>query len=192
MSGAAVWLWLQAPDLRSVSWWLPHGPLRDAAWWAVVIANLALLGYIVYRMLFGGKQWSVPMALRERGQSIQRQLREAEQAQREALARLAAIEARVGQLPADLETLRAEAEREAEEEYGRLVEASRREAETIARQGRSEIEAAAKLARKQLQGVAAALAVDLARQRIQEKLTPELDQAVVAQAVESMNLRRPN
>lgn len=185
-------LWFQSTDMRSVSWWLPTGPARNIVWWAVVVLNLLVLLYVLHRVLMAGKDWSIPRALRERREKIQQQIREAEQAQTAAAARLAEIERRVGQLPAELETLRAQADQEAEQEFQRLVEAGRHEADAVIRAGRVEIEAAAKLARRELKGLAAALALDLARQRLQERLTPELDRDVVARAVEDMDLSRPN
>lgn len=182
--------WVQAmPDIRDVSWWLPHNPaLRDAVWLVVLCLNLAVLIWILWKMLFAGKQWSLPQSLRQRGRTIEQQITDAEAAQQQAQQQLAAVEARLAGLPAELQQLEQEAQREAEQEYQRLAEASRRDAERIVQLGRIEIEAAAKLAQKELKGLVAALAVDLARQRIQERLTPEQDEAVVRAALTSMSL----
>jgi F-type H+-transporting ATPase subunit b len=188
-----VALWLQAiPDVRSVSWWLPHNPaLRDTVWWAVLVLNLLVLVWFLYRVLFSGKPLNLPDALRRRGASIQDRIRQAEQAHGEAQARLRATEARIANLPAELEALAREAEREAEDEYRRLVAESERDAERILQQGRQEIEAAAKLAQKELQRLAASLAIDLAGQRLRERLTPEQDEAVVGAGLASLAAERP-
>ncbi|HUX67840.1 MAG TPA: ATP synthase F0 subunit B [Terriglobales bacterium] len=185
--------WLQAtPDIRNVSWWLPHGPARDTVWTLVLVLNVAVLAWLLHKLLFRGAGWSVPQALRERGEGIRAQMQAAERAQQEAQARLQAIEARIAGLPQELAGLAREAEAEAAGEYRRLVEASERDAERILNLGRQEIEAAAKLAQKELKGLAATLAVELAGQRIRERLTPEQDAAVVEQAVASLKLGRPN
>ncbi len=186
-------LWLQAAtDVRSVSWWLPHNPaLRGVIWWAVFTLNLLVLVWFLYKMLFKGAPMNLPAALRQRGQSIQEQIREAEQAHRDAETRLRDTEARIANLPAEIQALALEAEREAEEEYKRLVEESERDAERILRQGRLEIEAAARLAQKELQRLAASLAVDLATQRLRERLTPEQDETVVGAGLASLTAGRP-
>ncbi|MGH9417230.1 MAG: hypothetical protein ACRD01_11435 [Terriglobales bacterium] len=185
-------MWLQTtPDIRDVSWWLPHNPaVRDLVWLVVVCLNLAVLIWFLWKALFAGKQWSLPQTLRQRGRTIAQQIAGAEASHQQAQQQLAAVEHRLAGLPAELKQLEQEAEREAEQEYQRLAEASRRDAERIVQLGRQEIEAAAKLAQKELQGLAAALAVDLARQRIQERLTPEQDEAVVRAALAGMSLSR--
>lgn len=172
---------------QDVSWWLPHSPaLRGLIWTVVLALNLAVLLYFLHKMLFRGKNWSLPGALRERGRSIEQQMRDAETAHQQSLARLAAIEARVAGLPAELAALEAEAKAEAEREAARLLEESRREAERVVSLGKSEIEAAAKLAQRELRGLAASLALDLAARRLRERLTPDLDHAVVRAAVNDL------
>lgn len=192
-AGIAAWVWLQAtPDIRDVSWWLPHGAIRDLIWTVVLAVNLAALVWILYKLLFRGASFSIPQALRDRGRGIQERIGAAERSHQEAEARLAAIETRLAGLPAELTALQRDAEAEAEGEYQRLLEASRRDADRILKQGKQEIEAAAKLAQKELTGLAAALAVDLATARIREHLTPEQDEAVVRAALAGFELDRPN
>ncbi|MGH9394334.1 MAG: ATP synthase F0 subunit B [Terriglobales bacterium] len=190
---AMLALWLQAtPDVRSVSWWLPHGGLRDIIWFAVLSLNLAVLLWILYKLLFAGAGWSIPKALRGRGEGIQTRMGEAERAHQGAEARLAEIEGRIANLPAELAALAREGEAEAGREYQRLSEESQREAERIIRLGRQEIESAAKLAQKELHGLAAKLALELAGQRIKDRLTPAQDEAVVRAGLEAMAAERPN
>jgi len=189
--GAAAWL-QATPDIRNVSWWLPQGAARDTVWTIVLVANLLVLVWLLHKFLFRGADWSLPKALRERGETIREQMQAAERAQQEAQSRLAQIEARIAGLPEELAGLAREAEAEAAAEYQRLVEASQRDAERILHLGRQEIEAAAKLAQKELKGLAATLAVDLASRRIRERLTPEQDATVVENAVASLKLGRPN
>ncbi|MGH9488723.1 MAG: hypothetical protein ACRD04_14190 [Terriglobales bacterium] len=180
------------PNARSMSWWLPRGAVGDIVWWAVFTLNLAVLVWILWKMLYGGKSWNVPMMLRGRGEAITAELHDSEQAQRQAESRLAEIEARISNLPAEIAALEKEAAAEAAHEYERVLEESRREAERILHFGKQEIEAAAALAQKELKGLAAALAVDLASQQLRERLTPEQDEAVVRAALAGMDLGRPN
>lgn len=174
---------LQGFNPQDVSWWLPHSAaLRSALWITVLALNLAVLVYFLHKMLFRGEKWSIPGALRERGRGIESQMQQAEASHQQAQARLAEIEARLARLPDELRVLEAEARTEAANEYQRLVEESRRDAERLISLAKNEMEAAAKLAQRELQGLAASLALDLATRRIREKLTPELDQAVVREA----------
>lgn len=195
MNAAFAFLLQATPDVRSVSWWLPHGSLRDAVWVTVLLLNLAVLLWILYKLLFAGEKWSIPQELRKRGEGIQARMREAQQAQQSAQARLAEIETRVANLPQELAALEREGQAEATREHERMVGESEREAERIIRLGRQEIEAAAKLAQKELHSLAAKLAIELAHQRIQDRLTPEQDEAVVRAGVEQLSqsgLGRPN
>lgn len=175
---------LQEFNPQDVSWWLPHSAaLRGVLWITVLALNLAVLVYFLHKMLFRGESWSIPGALRERGRGIETQMQQAEASHQQAQARLAEIEARIAALPQELKALEAEARLEAAQEYQRLVDESRLEAERIVSLGKREMEAAAKLAQRELKGLAASLALDLATRRIREKLTPELDQAVVQEAL---------
>lgn len=175
---------LQEFNPQDVSWWLPHSAaLRTVLWITVLALNLAVLVYFLHKMLFRGEKWSIPSALRERGRGIESHMQQAEASHQQALAKLAEVEARLARLPDDLRALESEARTEAANEYQRLVDESRREADRILSLAKNEMDAAAKLAQRELKGLAASLALDLATRRIREKLTPELDQAVVRQAV---------
>ncbi|MGH9466280.1 MAG: hypothetical protein ACRD1Y_02890 [Terriglobales bacterium] len=193
----AVAAWLQAmPDMRSMSWWLPQGAGKDLVWWTVFSLNLAVLLWLLWKMLYGGKNWSVPKMLRSRGEAIRLQIQQAEAEEQAAAAKLRETEARIAHLPAAIAALEQEAIAEAAHEYERVLAEGRREAERILQLGKQEIEAAAKLAQKELKGLAAALAVDLAGQHIRERLTEEEDAAVVRAVLAGMNLGsgggRPN
>jgi len=187
MTAAFAFFFQATPDVRSVSWWLPHGSLRDTVWIVVLSLNLAVLLWILYKLLFAGKGWSIPSALRGRGEGIQARMREAEKAHQQAQSRLAEIEARVGNLPQELAALEREGQAEATREFERMLGESQREAERIVRLGKQEIESAAKLAQKELHGLAAKLAVELAHRRIQDRLTPEQDEAVVRAGLDELS-----
>ncbi|HXE32114.1 MAG TPA: ATP synthase F0 subunit B [Terriglobales bacterium] len=175
-------LWVQV-NPESVSWWLPSGTARDIIWTAVAALNLALLLWVVYKLLVSFK---VPHQIRGRSVDIRTRIESAERSHQEAQQRLAALETRIAQLPAEIAAIEAEAEREAAEEYKRVVAESQRESERILHLGKMEIEAVTKLAQKELKSLAASLAVDLATKRIEERLTAEMDEEVVRHALAAM------
>lgn len=182
----------ESGDVRSVSWWLDrwstslHVP-RELLWTIIIVANLAVLFWVLYKLLFAGKDFNLPAMLRERERDITSRLEAAEEALRSARERLAAAEASVANLPAEVERLAAEARSEAEREYERVLADARQDAEAVAERARVEIESASKLAQKKLKTYAAELALDLAERRIREHMTPEVDRAVVREAVRNLN-----
>jgi F-type H+-transporting ATPase subunit b len=108
-----------------------------------------------------------------RTQSIQDQLAEAQRARQEAEAKLAKIEASMSALDRELKEIRDAAEKEAHEEYERLVGAADRDAEKIIDRARREIDGMARAAQLELKAHAAELSVQLAKQKIQTEMTDE-------------------
>ncbi|MGH9510052.1 MAG: ATP synthase F0 subunit B, partial [Terriglobales bacterium] len=109
--------------------------------------------------------------------SIQNAMEEARRASEDANARLAQIEGRLSRLDSEVAELRNTAEADAVAEDKRLQEAAREDATRIVRTAEQEIDAAARLARRELRAYAAELAVSLAEKRIQ--VTPATDQELV-------------
>jgi F-type H+-transporting ATPase subunit b len=108
-----------------------------------------------------------------RTQSIQDQLAEAQKARQEAEAKLAEIEASMSSLDRELKEIREAAEKEAHEEYQRLVAAADRDAEKIMDRARREIEGMTRAAQLELKAQAAELSIQLAKERIQTEMTDE-------------------
>lgn len=191
LAGAAPAFGQDNSDVRSVSWWLD--PLskalhlsRDFVWTIVILANLAVLIWILYRFLFQGEGFSIPKALRYREQSIATRLVEAEGAHRAALERLAAAEASVANLPAELARLSAEMQAEAEREYERVLAEHRQESARLAERARMEMESAANLAQKQLKAYAAEMALELAERQIRARMNDAADREVIRRATEEL------
>ncbi len=108
-----------------------------------------------------------------RSESIREQLAEAQRARAEAEAKLAEIEARMSHLDQELGEMKAAAEKDAELEYKRLVEAAEEEARKIAGKAKEEIEGITREAYLDLKAHAAELAVSLAEQKIKGQITEE-------------------
>jgi F-type H+-transporting ATPase subunit b len=108
-----------------------------------------------------------------RTQMIHEQLSEAQAAKKEAEVKLAEIELRMGRLDAELKEIKEQAEREAQEEYRRLLAAAERDADKIVERAREEIEGMMRAAQLELQAHAADLSVRLAEERIEREITEQ-------------------
>jgi F-type H+-transporting ATPase subunit b len=133
------------------------------------IFNVALvIGVLVW---IGRK----PLAefFKNRTQSIREQLEEAQQARRDAEARLAEMQHRMRNLDEELKEIRSASEREARAEYERLVAEAERDAEKIVARARQEIDGMTRAAHLELKAHAAELSVRLAEEKIREVITDE-------------------
>jgi len=108
-----------------------------------------------------------------RSESIREQLAEAQRARAEAEAKLAEIESKMSRLDQELGEMKAAAEKDAELEYKRLVEAADEESRKIVGKAKEEIEGITREAYLDLKAHAAELAVTLAGQKIKGQITEE-------------------
>jgi F-type H+-transporting ATPase subunit b len=120
---------------------------------------------------------SVPKMFRDRTQTIQKGIREAQAASAEATRRLGDIEARLARLDTEVAEIRASAESEAVAEEARISQAAEDDKHKIVESVETEISAIARNARRELKTYAATLAVDLASRKI--KVDESTDQALV-------------
>lgn len=125
-----------------------------------------------------------------RSRSIRDQLAEAQQAREEAEARLQEIQARMSRLDDELQEIKEAAERDAEEEYRRLIAEAERDAEKIIERARREIEGMTRAAHIELRSHAADLAVELAEKQIRRQITEQDRRALFARFVEGIGGRR--
>jgi F-type H+-transporting ATPase subunit b len=144
-----------------------------SAYWVSVVFNFLVMATILYILL--GKR--MVAFFRDRTDSIQNAMEEARRASEDANARLAQIEGRLSRLDSEVAELRNASEADAAIEDKRIQEAAREDAARIVRHAEQEIEAAARLARRDLRAYAAELAVSLAEKKIQ--VTPATDQELV-------------
>ena len=108
-----------------------------------------------------------------RSQSIRDQLDEAQQARLEAEAKLAEMQSRMSRLDDELRELKAAAEKEAQEEYERLIAGAERDGEKIVERARQEIEGMTRAAQLDLKEHVAELSVQLAEEKIRREITDE-------------------
>ncbi len=106
-----------------------------------------------------------------RSQAIRDQLAEAQKAREEAEARLAEIGSRMSRLDDELKEIAAASEKEAQEEYKRLLAAAEMDANKIVERSKLEIEGLTHAARQELKLHAAQLSLQLAEERIQSEIT---------------------
>jgi F-type H+-transporting ATPase subunit b len=140
---------------------------------AMISLNFVIIAFLVY--WFARK--SVPAALRNRTEAIQRALEEGRAASQEANRRLAEIETRLRQLDVEIGQMQAAAEKEAEAEKGRIQKAAEEDIRKVVQAAEQEIVAAAKQTRRELTLHTADLAIALARKQIH--VDSPTDQALV-------------
>ena len=108
-----------------------------------------------------------------RTQSIQEQLAAARKAREEAEAKLAEIESQMSHLNEELRDLEAAAEKEAQDEYRRLLAETQRDADKIVERARQEIDGLTRTAQMELKAHVAQLSVRLAEEGIRREITDQ-------------------
>jgi F-type H+-transporting ATPase subunit b len=147
-----------------------HGKLE--LWkWANFLVLAGGLGYLI------GKNAGPFFA--GRSQQIRKDMFEAQEARKEAEARAAEIDRRMAGLAAEIAALRSDSEKEAQSETERLSRHTAAEMAKIQAHAEQEIASAGKAARLELKRYSAALAIELAEQRIRSRMTPDLEEALV-------------
>ncbi len=162
----------QSPSVRFLSR-ITGLSLHAAYWLAIAINFVVIAGAVTWFM-----RSSLPGMFRSRTLSIRKTLDEAQRASADATRRLSDIEGRLAKLDNEIATLRAQAEAEAAEEEKRIKATADEEAHKIIESAGQEIEAAGRLAQRELKAYAADLAVSLAEKRIQ--VDPTTDRALVS------------
>jgi len=114
-------------------------------------------------------------SLTARRDTIRRELMRAQEERRAALAKLEEVEARLARLDAEVETVRAQAKREAEAERESITRATAEETRRLREQAQREIESAGKVARQDLRRFAAEQSVRLAEESIRRDIGAEDD-----------------
>lgn len=135
--------------------------LHNAYWLAIAINFLVIALAIAWFV-----RSNLPAMFRSRTQNIKKTLEEARTASEEANRRLSEIEGRLAKLDSEIAGMRSTAESEAAAEEQRIRAAALEDGHKIVEAAESEIEAATRLARRQLKAFAAELAVSLAEKRI--------------------------
>jgi F-type H+-transporting ATPase subunit b len=146
-------------------------------YWVSIFINFLILGLFFWMLL----KAKLPQMFRDRTNTIQKALKEAQAASAEASRRLSDIEARLAKLDSEVSGIKAEAEREAVAEEQRIKDAAEEDKHKVVAAAESEINAIARSARHELKSFAASLAVDIAAKKI--KVDDGTDQALVREFV---------
>ena len=162
LSGAA---WLSAQEGGVL-------PEPAAGWrWANFVILVAGLGYLLAKIL--------PPLFKSRTEEIQKGIAEARAIKEDADRRAAEVDARTAALGADIERFRIEAKAEMQQEGERIRQETAAQIARMEHQAQQEIEMSGKIARRELKSYAAKLSLDLAEQRVRERLDSKTEQGLV-------------
>lgn len=141
-----------------------------------------------FLVLFGGLAYLLrkPLGsfLQARSESVAKELRDARESREEAIERVASVEARLDSLDKEVEELRLAAEKDGQTLHQSLIEEARKDADRLKRFAQQEIEMLTQDSVRDIKEFAAALATDLARQRIQDRLTGEDQSSLIEKSIE--------
>jgi len=138
-------------------------------------------------LLFGGLGFLLAKPLRAfleaRAAGLKVSMEEAEASRKEAEARLAAVRRRLDGLEQEVDQVKSDGELSGRQDRERILEQARREAEKLTAFAGQEIRHQGQVASQELRAYAAALAVSLARARIEGRLTPELHSRLIDESI---------
>lgn len=134
------------------------------------IANFAILAAAIGY----GVAKAAPAFFRGRTREIQSGIAEATKLRQDAEARAADMERRMRNLNTEIEEMRNTSRRELEAEDRRIAGETEQLIARVRANAEQEIASATKQARKELRAYSAELALELARQKIRSRMTPEL------------------
>jgi F-type H+-transporting ATPase subunit b len=150
-----------------------------------------LWAWLNFLLLAGGLAWlfrknAVPY-FASRAIAIRKGMVEADEERAQAQSRIAAVEAKLAQLQADVQALRSEAMAEDKAEQERMKQETTADLAKIRANAQQEIEAAAKTARLELKRHSAALAMELAQQKVRARINPATQDALFRGFVQKLS-----
>lgn len=155
-------------------------PTPSIAWkWANFAILAAALGFLA------GK--NLGPYFKSRSLEIRNGIEDAQKISADAEARVAEINKKLANLGREVESLRQSAREEASKEGERIRQETGRELAKIQSQADQEIASALKAAQLELKSYSARLAVDLARQKVRERMTPADQDALVQSFVTDLS-----
>jgi F-type H+-transporting ATPase subunit b len=131
--------------------------------------------------------WPVILnGLKAREERIATDLREAQQANQQAEARLAEYEQKVAQAASEAKAMLAEARRDAEASAAKIIEEAKADAQRQADRALADIETAKKVALADIANQTSALAIGVAKQVVGRELKPEDHAELIRNALEQV------
>ncbi len=125
--------------------------------------------------------------LQKRSQDIERGLKEAADAQREAELKLREARTRLAALEGEIEKLKKEAEIEGRKEREKIIQLAQQEAERIKYFAKQEIEMLMRAGIRDLKEYTAEMASALAEERIKKKMSPEDQYFLIDKSIEKLD-----
>ena len=142
-------------------------------------------------ILFGGLTYLLYKPIRgfleKRAQEIKFSLQDAEDSKKQAEQKLKEIEARLAGLEKEIEKMMKEADSEGRREMKRILQMARQETERIKHFARQEIDGIIRSGIRELREHTARLATSLAKERIQKKMSPELQSQLINRSIERLD-----
>jgi F-type H+-transporting ATPase subunit b len=169
----------QPPEQHAADEHAAHG-LWSGLFWPTV--NFAILCGVLYYFL----KDPISAYLRDRHQTIRKDLVEAAELRAEAARQIADVDERVQALPAQIAALRTRGAEEVAAEEQRIATMAAAERERLLEQTRREIEFEVRRAKRELVEHAAELSVRLATDRIERDITPADQARLVDQYLDQM------
>jgi F-type H+-transporting ATPase subunit b len=176
MNLPAGFLMLLDAESAAAPWWNYPG------WEAWKFFNLLVFMGVLFYFL----RRPLSESLVARREAIRRELTRAQEERAAALAKLEEVGARLARLDSEVESIRAQAQREALEERERISRATEEEMRKLREHAQREIESAGKVARQELRRYAAEQSVRLAEEFIRRDMKTEDDARLMGDYVESL------
>jgi len=151
------------------------------AWkWANFAILVAALGFLVAKQ--GGPYFA------SRSIEIRKGIEDATKMRADAEARAAAMEARLANIGVEIEAMKKSARDEAAQEGDRIRQETQRELAKIQANADREISSALKAAQIELKSYSAQLAINLARNKVRQRMTPADQDALVRDFVDGLGM----
>jgi F-type H+-transporting ATPase subunit b len=147
-----------------------------------VVNSLILFGALIFVL-----RKPVKALLVKRTADVGETLRRAGADRTESESRAATSREKLAGLEGEVRALKSAAEAEGRREAERIARVAREEAERLKKLTRQELDEQVRLGVRELKAYAAARATELARERIRERLTPELQAALIEQSIDSLS-----
>ncbi|MGB8507445.1 MAG: ATP synthase F0 subunit B [Pyrinomonadaceae bacterium] len=158
--------------------WQAYLPVETLA----KIINLVVFVGLMYFFL----RRPISAAFNARREGIRKDLLRAQEERNVAVSKLEEVEGRLQRLDAEVEAVRAQAQREADAELQRIARSTEDDIRKLREQSQREIESAVKIARAELRAYAAEQSVKMAEEMIRRDIRPEDDARLVREYVEEL------
>lgn len=148
--------------------------------------NLAIfLAFGIYIM-----RRPISEALSTRREAIKKELVQAQEQKALAVAKMAEADSLLGRLDTDVRVVTEQSHKEAESEKQRVAASAAREIEKLKQQADREMDNAAKVARKSLRQFLAQKSIEVARERVRGKISPEADRQLIEDSIGELRRAR--